>query len=35
MGWTNNPGEKKEQRRLNRNLSDYYWKGNNAVGKVP
>src|SRR6218665_4057077 len=25
--WANNTGEKKEQRRLNRSLYDYYWKG--------
>jgi len=31
---TNNTREKEEQRRLNRNLEDYYWKGINIVGEA-
>jgi len=34
MVWTNNTGEMEEQRRLNRSLLDYYWKGINIVGEV-
>ena len=32
--WANNTGEKEEQRRLNRSLEDYYWKGMDTVGEV-
>jgi len=30
----NNTGEEEVQRRLNRSLYDYYWKGVNTVGEV-